>query len=141
MATDSVRIDKWLWARAFSRLARSPTDAVDCGKVRLDGDRVKPARNVKVGDLLEIDNGATIWEVKVVDLSDVRGSATVERPCIPRLKEPGQTSGRSRTTTLFQGTDCCAQGASTKRDRRLIDNVVRLIIEPTEALVLVALCA
>src|SRR4051794_31820673 len=77
MSADTVRIDKWLWAARFFKTRTLATDAVDRGKVRLNDNRVKPAHGVKIGDLLHIDNGATIWEVVVAGLSDVRGPAPV----------------------------------------------------------------
>ena len=76
---DNVRIDKWLWAARFFKTRSLATDAVDNGKVRLDGERIKPARAVKAGDLLLIDNGADTWEVTVLGISDKRGAAPVAR--------------------------------------------------------------
>src|SRR5690606_34913421 len=58
----SVRIDKWLWAARFFKTRSQATDAVDAGRVRLGGERLKPARAIKPGDLLQIDNGSTAWE-------------------------------------------------------------------------------
>src|SRR5437868_4570022 len=75
--SDAVRIDKWLWAARFFKTRSLATDAVDGGKVRLNGDRVKPARSVKIGDTLDIDNGSTEWEVLVRDLAEKRGSAAI----------------------------------------------------------------
>ena len=65
MAAENVRVDKWLWAARFFKTRTLATDAIDNGKVKLDRDRIKPARNVKCGDVLHIDNGATEWEVTV----------------------------------------------------------------------------
>ncbi|MDB5763787.1 MAG: RNA-binding protein, partial [Herminiimonas sp.] len=77
MTTDTVRIDKWLWAARFFKTRSLATDAVDAGKVRLKGERTKPSRNVKIGDTLDIDNGATEWQIVVQNLSDTRGSASI----------------------------------------------------------------
>ena len=52
---DNVRIDKWLWAARFFKTRSMAADAVDRGRVRVDGEPVKPARNVKVNDKLVID--------------------------------------------------------------------------------------
>ena len=75
MDSISVRIDKWLWAARFFKTRSLATDAVDNGKVRLNGARTKPAHSVKPGDLLSIHNGATEWDVHVRALAEVRGSA------------------------------------------------------------------
>jgi ribosomal 50S subunit-recycling heat shock protein len=77
--SEGVRLDKWLWAARFFKTRSLATDAVDRGRVTVNGDRAKPARNVKVGDVLDIDNGSDQWEVDVMGLSDVRGPAPVAR--------------------------------------------------------------
>ena len=120
--SDSVRIDKWLWAARFFKTRSLATDAVDSGKVRLNGDRVKPARNVKVGDTLDIDNGSTEWEVVVEGLAEKRGSATVaqalyaetEQSIAERLKKVAQSK-------LFREPSEAIKGRPTKRDRRQLD--------------------
>ncbi len=122
MTADSVRIDKWLWAARFFKTRSLATDAVDNGKVRLDGERIKPARSVKIGDKLDIDNGATTWEVVVQRLSDVRGSATVaqtlysetEASIVRRQREAEQRR-------FFTEPGASLKGRPTKRNRRLLD--------------------
>ena len=74
---DTTRIDKWLWAARFFKTRSLATDAVERGKVKLRGERTKPSHGVKAGDMLQIDNGATEWEVQVCGISDKRGSAAV----------------------------------------------------------------
>jgi ribosomal 50S subunit-recycling heat shock protein len=65
--------------RVFSRRARWPRDAVSGGKVKINGAATKPAREVKVGDRLEISNSETRWEISVRALSDKRGPAPEAR--------------------------------------------------------------
>lgn len=120
--SDGVRIDKWLWAARFFKTRTLATDAVDAGKVRLNGDRVKPARSVKIGDTLDIDNGATEWEVFVRDLSEVRGSA----PIAQKLYEETPASivkrqNEAERRALFREPSVSIKGRPTKRDRRLLD--------------------
>src|SRR5437588_9240656 len=72
-----VRIDKWLWAARFYKTRSLAADAVDAGKAKLNGERVKPAKLLKPGDMLSIRNGQSSWEVTVLSLSERRGSAMV----------------------------------------------------------------
>jgi ribosome-associated heat shock protein Hsp15 len=76
---DVVRIDKWLWAARFYKTRSLATDAVLAGHVHVNGARVKPAKDVRVGDDVEVRIGTFTWSVAVTGLSDKRGSATVAR--------------------------------------------------------------
>ncbi len=120
--SDHVRIDKWLWAARFFKTRSLATDAVDNGKVRCNDERVKPARKLNSGDLLAINNGATEWEVEVIALSDVRGSATQAQLLYAEtpksiLKRQHETEQRR----LFHEPTSEIKGRPTKRDRRLLD--------------------
>ena len=77
--TDSdirVRIDKWLWAARFYKTRSLAADAVEGGKVQVNGERVKPAKGLKAGNTLAIRNGHFAWQIAVLALSERRGSAT-----------------------------------------------------------------
>jgi ribosome-associated heat shock protein Hsp15 len=120
--TDSVRIDKWLWAARFFKTRSMATDAVDGGKVRLNGDRVKPARSVKPGDRLDIDNGATEWEVIVKDVAEKRGSATIAQTLYDETEESiAKREKKAELRKYFREPGEMLKGRPTKRDRRLID--------------------
>ena len=73
----TVRLDKWLWAARFFKTRSQAQTAVNGGKVHVDGARVKPARNLQVGQMLEITRGEVVFEVQVEALSDKRGPAAV----------------------------------------------------------------
>jgi ribosome-associated heat shock protein Hsp15 len=74
---DAVRIDKWLWAARFYKTRGDATEAVLGGHVHLNGVRVKPARDVRVGDALVIRKREVEWRVEVLALADRRGPASV----------------------------------------------------------------
>lgn len=98
------------------------TDAVDGGKVRLNGERVKPARGVKIGETLDIDNGATEWEVVVQGLSDKRGSAQVAQALYAETeKSVAERQNKSEQRKLFREPSETIKGRPTKRDRRQLD--------------------
>jgi ribosome-associated heat shock protein Hsp15 len=118
---DNVRIDKWLWAARFFKTRSLATEAVDNGRVRLDGERIKPARPVKIDDKLLIDNGAEVWEVLVVAISDQRGPAPVAR----LLYEETSASVTKRENDhearkLYREPGTTIKGRPTKRDRRAL---------------------
>jgi ribosome-associated heat shock protein Hsp15 len=75
--SEKLRLDKWLWAARFYKTRALATDAVDGGKVKLNGQRTKPAHAVKVGDSLDIVIGEYTWLIHVIALSDKRGSAPI----------------------------------------------------------------
>jgi ribosome-associated heat shock protein Hsp15 len=121
---DGVRLDKWLWAARFFKTRSLATDAIERGRVTVNQDRVKPARAVRIGDVLEIDNGADQWQVDVMNLSDVRGPATVAR----NLYEETELSVARRAALmeqrrLFREPTAQLKGRPTKRDRRNLDNL------------------
>ncbi len=123
MTTDAVRIDKWLWAARFFKTRSLATDAVDSGKVRLNGDRIKPARSVKPGDILMIDNGATEWEVEVRALSDVRGPAAVAQTLYQETEQSiAKRQQQAEQRQYFREPGTTIRGRPTKRDRRKLDS-------------------
>jgi len=69
------RLDKWLWAARFFKTRSLATTAIDTGKVHVDGDRVKPAKEVHVGQIIHIRNRDFEIEVNVQALSNVRRGA------------------------------------------------------------------
>jgi ribosome-associated heat shock protein Hsp15 len=118
---DNVRIDKWLWAARFFKTRSLATDAVDNGKVRLDGERIKPARSVKIDDKLLIDNGADIWELRVLGISDKRGAAPVARLLYQETHESvAKREGEQEARKLYREPGTTIKGRPTKRDRRAL---------------------
>jgi ribosome-associated heat shock protein Hsp15 len=119
---DNVRIDKWLWAARFFKTRSLAADAVDRGRVRIGGEPVKPARAVKVNDKIMVDNGADRWEVVVLALADVRGSATIARTLYTETEESVVRRERDQEARrLFPEPGSAIKGRPTKRDRRALD--------------------
>jgi len=73
----SVRIDKWLWAARFFKTRSLAARACELGRIEFNGQRTKPAREVRVGDQLRVNNDAGEFAVDVLELSDIRGPASV----------------------------------------------------------------
>ncbi len=115
----SVRIDKWLWAARFFKTRSLATEAVDGGKVKMSGQRVKPAKEVRVGDVVEVHIGEYVWELRVTALADRRGSTELARG----LYEESEASHARRQVRIAERkvyVEPAAEmhGRPTKKDRR-----------------------
>lgn len=72
---NKCRLDKWLWAARFFKTRSLATDAIDSGKVHVNGERVKPAKEVRPGLMIQIRNKDMDIEVEVLNLSNQRRGA------------------------------------------------------------------
>lgn len=118
----SVRIDKWLWAARFFKTRSVAQQAVEGGKVRVNGERVKPAKDLRVGDELAIQIGNAEWIIRVEQLSDKRGPATVARTLY--AEDEASRIRREELAALRKFAADPAQdihGRPTKRERRQLD--------------------
>ncbi len=125
-AGEGVRIDRWLWAARFFKTRSLATAAVNGGHVEIDGEGVKPAKAVRVGDTVQLRNGRTTWIVVVRGLSEKRGSAKVARELYDETE--ASRAERERLAELRRmapplGSEL--SGRPTKRDRRLIEKLRR----------------
>ena len=73
---DRVRLDRWLWAARFFKSRALAKAAIEGGKVELDGQRGKPAKEIAVGQQISIRRGDELFDVCVTALADKRGNAT-----------------------------------------------------------------
>ena len=117
----SVRLDKWLWAARFFKTRSLATAAISAGEARVARERVKPARDVKVGDELQIRRGDDVMDVVVREISSVRGPA----PVAQRLYEESEESRQRRAfaaerRVLAREPALDIKGRPTKRDARVL---------------------
>lgn len=118
---DKHRLDKWLWAARFFKTRSLSAQAVDAGKVTLNGERVKPAKAVRAGDLLLVRAGWSEYTVEVTALSDRRGSATDAAKLY--LETADSRAKREQQAALRRANPMPVftfKGRPTKRDRRQI---------------------
>lgn len=118
---DKMRLDKWLWAARFFKTRSLATQAIDNGRVKLNGERVKPAREVKPGDRLDVHLGEAGWTLTVRALAMQRGPAPVaqalyEEDPASRARRQQQLQDRK----LAASPEAAIKGRPTKRDRRRI---------------------
>jgi ribosome-associated heat shock protein Hsp15 len=126
MGTDRVRVDKWLWAARCFRTRGAATEAVLGGHVQVNDARAKPARDLAVGDRLEITRSRERWTVVVTGLADRRGPASVAATLYEETPESEAERKRRRDERRLArplGADLSAR--PTKRDRRRLDALRR----------------
>jgi len=118
---DKMRIDKWLWAARFFKTRSLAIQAIDNGRVKLNGDRIKPAREVKPGDRLLVHLGDVDWTLTVRALAMQRGPAPVAQALYE--EDPASLARRQqqvRDRKLAANPEASIKGRPTKRDRRQI---------------------
>jgi ribosome-associated heat shock protein Hsp15 len=119
-----LRIDKWLWAARFFKTRSLAADAVEKGRVRIGGATVKPAKDVRVGDLVEVEIERIVWEVHVLGVCDVRGPAAVAQTLYAETPESrAKRAAEAERRRTFREPAAALHGRPTKRDRRVIDKL------------------
>ncbi|MDR5785548.1 MULTISPECIES: RNA-binding S4 domain-containing protein [unclassified Caballeronia] len=121
-----LRIDKWLWAARFFKTRSLASDAVEKGRVKIGGANVKPSKDVRVGDIVEIDIERLVWQVEVLGICDVRGPAPVAQTLYAETEEGrAKRMAEAERRKNFREPAAELQGRPTKRDRRTIDKFSR----------------
>ncbi len=115
---DRLRVDKWLWAARFFKTRSLASEAVEGGRVHVNGQRAKPSREVRVGDALTI-TAAESWEVVVRALADRRGPAPEARLLYEETPVSAAAREAARESRRFIADPAAdRQGRPTKRERR-----------------------
>jgi ribosome-associated heat shock protein Hsp15 len=118
---DGTRIDKWLWAARFFKTRELASKACEMGRIESNGLRAKPAREVRIGDMLRIKNEAAEWEIEVLALSHQRGPASVAQALYRETPESIELRRKAAEERRLLGPlATMPSGRPTKRDRRLI---------------------
>jgi ribosome-associated heat shock protein Hsp15 len=117
----SVRIDKWLWSARFFKTRSLATRACELGRIQFNGQPAKPAREVKIGDMLRVTNDGGDFQIEVLQLSEVRGPAAVAQT----LYRETEASRAARVKAAAERKaamqfEPMPTGRPSKRDRRRI---------------------
>ncbi|MCW3039045.1 MAG: RNA-binding protein [Solirubrobacterales bacterium] len=117
--SEPVRVDKWLWAARLTKTRALAAEAVAGGRVSVNGLRVKPSKEVRVGDELELSLGPVRVELRILDTTKNRGPAKVA----VTLYEESEASVARRAAFAAERRMAQAPipgrgGRPTKRDRR-----------------------
>jgi ribosome-associated heat shock protein Hsp15 len=119
-----MRIDKWLWAARFFKTRSLASEEIQKGRVKVNDLQAKPSKEIKVGDVLIVRQGAYFKTVKVLAMSPTRGSASVAQLMYEETHESMEQ--RARQALEFKNNREPAlsieHGRPTKRHRREIDN-------------------
>jgi len=123
---EQIRIDKWLWAARFFKTRALATEAIAGGRVHLNDARVKPSKEVRVGDTVEVTIGEVQRTVVVAGLADKRGPASVTATLYEETAESvaaREQRASERRLSRAPGADLGAR--PTKQDRRRLDALRR----------------
>lgn len=118
-----MRIDKWLWCARFFKTRSLAAEAVERGKVTVNGQPVKNSREVKPGDTVVLEAHQQRWEVMVKGIPASRGAAPIAQTTYEETPESQTRRQKEAETRRLQPEPAAQlQGRPTKRDRRRIDD-------------------
>ena len=123
-----MRLDKWLWAARFFKTRPLAAEAINGGKVQLNGQRTKPGKTVRPGARLHIQKGSLHWEIRILALAKHRRPASEAA----LLYEEEESSRRERQEIVQQRRQAGIAPSSrpNKRDRRRIQQLRNRINQP-----------
>jgi ribosome-associated heat shock protein Hsp15 len=117
----SVRVDKWLWAARFFKTRAQAARACDLGRIESNGQPAKPAREVKIGDMLRVTNDSGDFQVKVLLIGEVRGPASVGQTLYRETEESKESRLKAAAERkAMRQFEPFPTGRPSKRDRRKI---------------------
>ena len=126
MSAEKVRIDKWLWAARFFKTRSIAARSCELGRISANGVAAKPAREVRVGDMLQVKNDGGDFQIQVLQLSEMRGPASVAQTLYRETDASREARAKlaEERKALPQFADW-REGKPSKRDRREIDRFRR----------------
>jgi ribosome-associated heat shock protein Hsp15 len=125
-AEAGIRLDKWLWAARFFKTRQLAVEAINGGKVQVNGQRSKPGKTVQPGSRLIIHKGSLEWELVVKGISRQRRPAS-EAFLLYEETEASRLQRQDLVRVRREGGDHArgAKGKPSKRDRRMIERFTR----------------
>jgi ribosome-associated heat shock protein Hsp15 len=116
-----ARIDKWLWAARFFKTRSLASKACELGRIESNGQIVKAAREVKIGDMLQVKNDGGDFQIEVLGISEMRGPAPVAQALYRETEASKEARQRAREDRkLMPHFEAGREGKPSKRDRRKI---------------------
>jgi ribosome-associated heat shock protein Hsp15 len=119
-----VRVDKWLWAARFFKTRSLAAQACELGRIESNGQTAKPAREVRVGDLLQVKNDGGDFQVEVLVLAEMRGPAAVAQTLYRETEASRELRLKlAEERKAMPRSEPWREGKPSKRDRREIDRL------------------
>ena len=122
MSDGEARIDKWLWAARIFKTRTIAADACKNGRVTLKGERVKPSRNIKVGDVIDVRKPPLTYTFRVKRAIENRVGAKLVPEIMENITSPDQYELLEMTRISGFVNRARGTGRPTKKDRRMIDD-------------------
>lgn len=120
------RIDKWLFAARFFKTRSLAAEAIDRGRITVNGYRVKPAKIVAIGDMLTIRINNYQYDIEILELSNKRGSATQAQQLYKETEESRKQRELLAARLKAQPQPFITKSRPTKRDRREIERFISI---------------
>jgi ribosome-associated heat shock protein Hsp15 len=122
--TSRVRIDKWLWAARFFKTRALASRACELGRIESNGQLAKPAREVRVGDLLHVKNDTGDFQLEVLLLSEMRGPAAVAQTLYRETEASRELRMKlAEERKAMPRFELAGEGKPSKRNRRALDRL------------------
>jgi ribosome-associated heat shock protein Hsp15 len=117
-------MDKWLWAARFFKTRSIATRACELGKIESNRQPAKPAREVRVGDVLQVRSPGGDFEIEVLGLSEMRGPAAVAQKLFRETDQSREKRLKlAEERKAMPNFEAMREGKPSKRDRRKIDRL------------------
>ena len=121
---DRTRIDKWLWAARFFKTRTLAARACELGRIEFNGQPVKPSREVRIGDMLQVRNDGGDFQVEILNLSEMRGPAVFAQTLYRETDASRELRLKAvAERKLMPHFEALREGKPSKRDRRELDRV------------------
>jgi len=119
-----VRIDKWLWAARFFKTRALAARACELGRIESNELSAKPAREVRIGDMLRVKNDGGEFHVEVLQLSEIRGPAAIAQTLYRETEASREARVKlAEERKAMPDYEAWREGKPSKRDRREIDRL------------------
>jgi ribosome-associated heat shock protein Hsp15 len=121
--SESIRIDKWLWAARFFKTRSLASNAVDLGRILHNEVKVKPARLIKVGDIIQVQKDDVEWTIEVMRILENRGNAAIAQTMYEETSDSVKARLLSAEKRKFEPEPSAQTGRPSKQHRRQLISI------------------